>query len=145
MTRGMMNRNNLDKDTQKKRDKITKKIIDEHFEMTLTSDRNTNYLWFMYKDGTKKGDFRPFILLFEINLLLSLNIITADEKHNMLSMFDSEDNDNVFMGLLALENLINKRIKIHGKWTKEQDVSDEFRDVVSQYPTKVVELYLGRI
>ena len=145
MIHGMMNKKNLDKDLKKKRDKITKRIIDEHFEMTLTSDRNTNYLWYMYKDGVKKGDFRPFMLLFEVNLLLSLGIITTDEKHSLLVMFESEDNDNVYIALCALENLINTRVKTHGRWTSDQDVSDEFRKIVSEYPTKVVELYLGRV
>ena len=102
--------------------------------MTLVVDRSMNYLWYMYKDGIKKGDFRPFILQIELNLLLSLGIITEDQMHSINSMLSSPDEDNYFMALLSIETLRNKRIKLHGKWTKEMNVSDELKEAVKNYP-----------
>lgn len=102
--------------------------------MTLVVDRSMNYLWYMYKDGMKRGDFRPFILQIELNLLLSLGIITEDEMHSINTMLSSHDEDNYFIALLSIETLRNKRIKLHGKWTKEINVSDELKEAVKNYP-----------
>ena len=125
---------NLSNPVLLKRKKLTKKIVKEHFDMTLSVDKALNYLWFMYYKGLHKGTFKPFMLLMEMNLLLSLDIINEDERDSLKSMFLSEDEDNYYLGLLSLETLRNKRIKIHGEWTEKIDVSDEFKEVVSKYP-----------
>lgn len=135
MTRGMMI---IDPTVIRKRLSLAKKITNEHFEMTLSSDRNINYLWYMYKDGTKRGEYKDFMVLCELNLLLSLGIINSNEKDSILQMLASEDSDNLFLGLMSLENFMKQRIKKHGKWDKKQDVSEEFRQVVSHYATKIV-------
>ena len=121
-----------------KRKKLATKIIDEHFEMTLVANRNINYLWYTYKTGTKRGEFRYFILGFEVNLLLGLNMISSEEKDNLISMFSSEDEDNMFIALMAIETLRKKRIKTHGEWTKKQDISTELRELVDSYDTKII-------
>jgi hypothetical protein len=121
-----------------KRKKFASKVINEHFEMTLVGDRSANYLWYTYKDGTKKGDFRPFILGFELNLLFSLNVISTEERNNIVSMIESEDEDNNFMAILAMESFRKKRIKIHGEWTAKQDVSVEFKELVNLYNEKII-------
>lgn len=102
--------------------------------MTLSVDRGMNYLWYMYKDGIKKGDFRPFILLIELNLLLYLGMINDDQSKSIINMLSSDDEDNYFIALLSIETLRNKRIKLHGKWTQEIDVSNELKDAVKNYP-----------
>lgn len=124
-----------------KRNKLASKIINEHFLMSLVVDRNINYLWYTYKTGTKRGSFRPFIFLSEINLLLSLGVISQEEKSSLISMLNSEDEDNFYLCTLSIETLRNKRIKIHGEWKEDMDVSEEFRKVVDEYPVKMLESY----
>jgi len=118
-----------------KRKKLIKKIVKEHFDMTLSADKALNYLWFMYYKGIHTGGFRPFMLMMELNLLVSLDVISEDERDSLKSMFLSEDEDNYYLALLSLETLRNKRIKLHGQWTDKMDVSDQFKEVVSKYPT----------
>ena len=127
--------------------KVSNNIVKEHYHITLGIDRNVNYLLYMYYKGHKKDFFRPFIISFELNLLLSLGIITAEEKESISLMFNSEDEDNIYIALLALENFRKQRIKIHGKWnntdstTKFPGVTQEFVDVVQNYHIKVVKSY----
>lgn len=137
----------LDTKTSRKLRKLANDIVAEHFSMTLGIDRNINYLFFMYYKGNKKDTFRPFIIGFELNLLLSLGIISEEERESIALMFNSEDEDNFYIALLALENFRKTRIKIHGKWnntnstTKLPEVSKEFAKVVENYHTKVVKSY----
>lgn len=121
------------------RNKLCKKIIDEHFNMTSGIDRNFNYLWYMYRNGTKQGQFKAFMLAFELNLLVGLQIITEEERENIAKMCSSEDEDNFHIGLLAIDNLRKQRIKQYGEW-KDFGVkaSPKFREAVSKYPTLVV-------
>lgn len=142
-----MNLAKLDRKTSRKLWKLASDIVAEHFAMTLGIDRNINYLFFMYYKGNKKDTFRPFIIGFELNLLLSLGIITEEEKESIALMFNSEDEDNFYIALLALENFRKARIKIHGKWnntnstTKLPEVSKEFAETVENYHIKIVKNY----
>ena len=137
----------LDTKSSRKLRKLSNDIVAEHFAMTLGIDRNINYLFFMYYKGNKKDTFRPFIIGFELNLLLSLGIITKEEKESITLMFNSEDEDNFYIALLALENFRKQRVKVHGKWnntnstTKLPEVSKEFIEVVQNYHFKVVKNY----
>jgi hypothetical protein len=121
------------------RNKLCKKIIEEHFNMTLAVDRNFNYLWYMYHSGTKQGNYKAFMLAFEMNLLVALKQITEEERENIARMCSSEDEDNLYIGLLAIDNFRKQRIKQHGEWKDYgKDVSSEFREAVSKYPTLIV-------
>lgn len=122
-----------------KRKSLCKKIVDEHFEISLVSDRNANYLWWMYKAGSNQGMYRPFIINSELDLLEELKLINKDERESLNKMFSSEDEDNVYIALLSLESFRKKRIKLHGKFdSSKQDVSDEFRKYVTSYPSKLL-------
>lgn len=119
--------------------KLSKKIISEHFNMTLVSDRNINYLWYTYNNGLNKGNYnKPFILSCELMLLNALGIITEEEKDNLFKMLYSDDQDNHYIALLAMQKYRKERIKVHGEWNSLINVSDLFKEVVSCYPTKVV-------
>ena len=131
----------LDSKTHKKRQQLANKIVAEHFEMTLHIDRSINYLWYMYHKGTKKDTFRPFIFGFELNLLVSLGIVTPEEKSNIFTMLNSEDADNIYMAVLAIENFRKQRIKIHGEWKSIDNVSDEFREIVDKYQEIIINSY----
>jgi hypothetical protein len=131
----------LDYKISKKRQQLASKIVAEHFEMTLHIDRSINYLWYMYNKGIKKDTFRPFIFAFELNLLVSLGIVTPEEKSNIHTMLNSEDVDNIYMAVLAIDNFRKQRIKIHGEWKSIDNVSEQFREVVSKYHEVVVNSY----
>jgi len=137
----------LDKAGAKLLHKLIKSITAEHFNITLHCDRNMNYLWYMYHKGQKKDTYRPFILAFELNLLVSLGLITDDEKENLAKMIVSEDTDNFYIGLLSIQNLRKQRIKVHGDWTKIDKVtqlplvSKEFLEVANNYPVTVIKNY----
>ena len=66
--------------------KLKNLIIDickEHWEIAKPEDSNMGYLWYMYAAGTKKGHFKPFIFLSELNLLVKTGYVTEEEKQNM--------------------------------------------------------------
>jgi hypothetical protein len=131
----------LDYKISKKRQQLASKIVAEHFEMTLHIDRSINYLWYMYNKGIKKDIVRPFIFAFELNLLVALGTVTPEEKSNIHTMLNSEDGDNIFIAILAIDNFRKQRIKIHGEWKSIDNVSEEFREVVSKYSEVIVNSY----
>ena len=95
----------------------------------------------MYNKGIKKNTFRPFIFAFELNLLVALGTITLEEKSNIHTMLNSEDGDNIFIAVLAIDNFRKQRIKIHGEWKSIDHVSKEFRDVIDKYIEVIVNSY----
>jgi hypothetical protein len=101
----------------------------------------------MYYKGNKKDVFRPFILAFELNLLISLGLVSDEEKESLSKMISSQDADNLYIGLLAIDNLRKQRIKIHGDWSKADKitklplVSKEFLEVANNYPVTVIKNY----
>lgn len=130
----------VDSKTQKKRQKLANKIVAEHFEMTLHINRDINYLWYMYYKGAKVNTYRPFIFGYELNLLVSLNTITPEEKNNMDTMLSSEDSDNVYMAILAIDNFRKQRIKIHGEWKSIDVVSETFIEIANKYHELIINL-----
>jgi len=134
-----------DKEILKKVGKLTGKIIKEHFEMTLVSDKQTNYLWWSYMSGSKTGSVTDFIFICEINLLLSLGLIAEEERDTLGSMFSSEDQDNIYMALLSIEQLRTSRIKTHGEYDhKKPDVSSEFMNVIMSYPVEIIRRFIKK-
>jgi len=127
----------------KKLRKLTGKIVKEHFEMTLVSDKQTNYLWWSYMNGTNEGTVSDFIFICEINLLLSLGLVTEEQRDTLGSMFSSEDQDNIYMAILSIEQLRESRIKTHGEYdSKEPNVSPELLSVVLDYPVQIIRRFL---
>lgn len=138
-----MSSTTFSKQVLNKRNSLAKKIIEEHYEITAVSDKvadsNINYLWWMYYKGTKKGEFKLFILGYEMNLLLSLGIITPEEAESLKLMVKSEDEDNFYMALLSIEKFRKDRIKKHGEWNNTKlDVSPEFLEVAKNYMKDVI-------
>ena len=72
--------NHLNQSTSIKLKSISKKIVEEHFQITLAHHRSLNYLFYMYKEGSRKNNVAPFILISELCLLVALNIIDKNEK-----------------------------------------------------------------
>jgi len=74
---------------------LTKEIVEEHHRITEVGDSNLNYLWWMYHDGTKKGDWKPFIYMAELQLVKRFDYINDSEIQNLVSMMESKDEDNM--------------------------------------------------
>jgi hypothetical protein len=67
----------------------------EHSLVCKVADSNMGYLWHMYTYGSKAGQFRPFIFLAEINLLVKMGLLFQEEKDRLIEMISSEDKDNI--------------------------------------------------
>lgn len=116
---------------------LVREIVEEHHAMTKGVDQNLHYLWHLYYHGTKAGDYRPFILLSEIQLLKALDYLTQDEAYNMSNMMRSEDFDNLSLVCLSIRTLRKKRIEEHGQWSVDL-VSDKLKEIIEHYPHSVV-------
>lgn len=113
---------------------LIKNICHEHHSVSIAEDSNMGYLWYMYANGSKKGDFRPFIFLSELNLLVKTGYITEDEKQNLLGMFFSKDDDNAHLTAYSILTLREKRIEEMGLWTLQNEKYKDInytRDIIS--------------
>jgi len=103
-------------------------ICEEHFklcsELETHVGSNLAYLWYMYHSGTKKGDFKPFIFLAEINLLINLKYLNEESKNNIIEMLKSEDEDNNYIAVISILELRKQRIKDCNLYTKENKFYD---------------------
>lgn len=116
---------------------LVRAIVEEHYTMTKGVDQNLHYLWHLYHNGTKAGDYRPFILLSEIQLLKALGYLTKDEAYNMSNMMRSNDFDNLSLVCLSIRTLRKKRIEEHGEWAVDL-ASDTLKEIVEHYPHSVM-------
>jgi hypothetical protein len=113
---------------------LIKDICNEHWGVAKPNDSNIGYLWYMYASGTKAGDFRPFIFLSELNLLVKLGYVTEVEKNNMYQMLKSQDEDNANIMAYSLMTLRENRIKEMELWTPDNEKYSEIdyiRDVIN--------------
>lgn len=94
--------------------KLLLEICNEHYELSKTSDGNINYLWYLYSQGTKAGDYKPFIFFAEVNLNSTLGLIDAEEKERMYKLLESEDEGDFYIALLAIKHLRQERYKKFG-------------------------------
>jgi len=94
-------------------------ICKEHHVVSKEEDSNMGYLWHMYAYGTKKGDFRPFIFISEMNLLVKTGYLTEEECKNLNAMLNSSDDDNAHLTGYSILTLRAKRIEEMGLWTPD--------------------------
>ena len=111
-----------------------KKIIKEHFEITKhLANKNMNYLWFLYKDGTKKDTLKDaYMLMFcaELGILMEMEYISQQEADNIVKMLYSDDTDNHFVAFLTVKTLRTQRVKDHKEFTKGNKAYDK---VINNY------------
>ena len=107
-------------------------IIQEHYFMTKKVDHNLHYLWYLYRDGTRAGEYRPFILMAEMQLLKELGYLTEDEVKNMCVMMESDDTDNLNLVYLSILNLRKQRIEDYGDYGKS-NVTAPLHNIVQDY------------
>ena len=113
---------------------LIKDICNEHWTVAKPSDSNIGYLWHMYAAGTKRDEFRPFIFLSELNLLVKTGYTTEVEKQNMLGMLLSEDEDNANIMAFSILTLRAKRVEEMGIWTYDNEKYnqiDYIRDIIN--------------
>ena len=114
---------------------LVKEIVEEHYNITEGVDGNLNYLWYMYCKGTKEGDWKPFIYMAELQLLKRFDYINDSEIQNLVSMMESEDEDNMSIVNLALMSLRQLRVKEHGIYNKAKK---EYSKLAEIYPTEIL-------
>jgi len=114
---------------------LVKEIVEEHYNITEGVDGNLNYLWYMYYKGTKEGDWKPFIYMAELQLLKRFDYINDSEIQNLVSMMESEDEDNMSIVNLALMSLRQLRVKEHGIYNKAKK---EYSKLAEIYPTEIL-------
>lgn len=112
-------------------------IVEEHYYITKKTDQNLNYLWYLYYKAGKAGEYRPFILIAEIQLLNKLGYLSDDEVKNIVVMMESKDLDNLNLVYLSVLALRNKRVEKHGIYNKTE-VSDELTKLVKDYSYTVL-------
>jgi len=109
-------------------------IIEEHYHMTKNIDQNLHYLWHLYHVGTKAGEYRPFILLAEIQLLKALDYLSEEEAYNMFNMMQSDDHDNLNLVYLSILNMRKQRIEDYGEYKKGKvNVSAPLYNIIQDY------------
>jgi len=114
---------------------LVKEIVEEHYNITEGVDGNLNYLWYMYYKGTKEGDWKPFIYMAELQLLKRFDYINDSEIQNLVSMMESEDEDNMSIVNLALMSLRQLRVKEHGIYNKAKK---EYSKIAEVYPSEIL-------
>jgi succinate dehydrogenase flavin-adding protein (antitoxin of CptAB toxin-antitoxin module) len=114
---------------------LTKEIVEEHHRITEVGDSNLNYLWWMYHDGTKKGDWKPFIYMAELQLVKRFDYINDSEIQNLVSMMESKDEDNMNIVTLAIMSLRQLRITEHGIYDKAKQ---EYLQIAETYPSEIL-------
>ena len=110
-------------------------IVREHYDMAKKTDQSISYLWYMYDQGTKSGEFRPFIYMAEMQLLKEMGYVNVDEISNMIDMLSSDDKENFYILSLSLNTLRNKRIKDHGVY---EDENEAYTDLVNKYTHRII-------
>ena len=114
---------------------LVKEIVEEHYNITEGADGNLNYLWYMYHKGTKEGNWKPFIYMAELQLLKRFDYINDSEIQNLVSMMESEDEDNMNIVTLAITSLRQLRVKEHGIYNKAKKGYSKIAEV---YPTEIL-------
>jgi len=114
---------------------LVKEIVEEHYNITEGADGNLNYLWYMYHKGTKEGDWKPFIYMAELQLVKRFDYINDSEIQNLVSMMESEDEDNMNIVTLAITSLRQLRVKEHGIYNKAKT---EYSKLAEIYPTEIL-------
>ena len=115
--------------------KLLEEICDEHFSITQKADSNLNYLWYLYKSGSKSGEYRPFIYMAELQLLRKFSYLNDAEIKSIVKMMESEDPDNLFIATLTIKNLRNTRIKVYGEYSP---TNKEYDNIPSKYSYEIL-------
>lgn len=107
--------------TEKNIKDLVENICLEHSAISKQEDSNIGYLWYMYTHGTKAGDFKPFMFLAEINLLVATGMLFEDEKDRLIEMMSSEDKDNMYLVAMSILQMRSERVSKFGLYTRDNE------------------------
>ena len=119
---------------------LAKKICKEHLQIS-SNGSSTHYLWFMYVDGTKEGNYKPFIFLAELHLLEYLGFMDESSVDNAVKLLQSPDRDNLFIASQVINFFRKERIKKLGEFDLKKS---KYREVVRDYDSKIVNVKVWR-
>jgi hypothetical protein len=114
----------------------------EHHAVCKVEDSNMGYLWYMYTHGVKAGEFKPFMFLAELNLLVATGYLFEEEKERLIEMMGSSDEDNMYLVALAILQFRTTRIEQLGLYTAD---NPNYKEI--NYLTHVVspEMFLRKV
>ena len=100
------------------------------------------YLWHMYAHGSKGGDFKPFMFLAELNLLIATGYLFEEEKDRLIEMMSSSDEDNMYLVALSILQLRTTRVEKLGLYTSD---NEKYKHI--NYLTNIIrpELFMKKI
>ena len=107
--------------TDKKIKGLIQNICLEHCGICKVEDSNMGYLWHMYAHGSKAGDFKPFMFLAELNLLVATGYLFEEENNRLIEMMSSSDDDNMYLVALSILQLRTTRIEQLGLYTSDNE------------------------
>jgi hypothetical protein len=64
-----------------------------------------------------KNEYKPFILMAEMNLLREMGYMSEDEVNNLAGMIGSKDEDNLTIAYMAIKSFRDQRVKDHGEYS----------------------------
>ena len=99
-------------------EEMIRDICAEHADISKLEDSTIGYLWYLYNAGTKKGQFKIFIFVAEMNLLIAMNILSKDEMDSIMNMITSDDKENMYMAAMAIKQMRDRRIQEYGLFTR---------------------------
>jgi hypothetical protein len=115
---------------------LVSKIVDEHHDICENGDAgNMHYLWWMYRNGVKKGTYKPFMFFAELQLLNYLDIVKEEQIESMIKLLESPDKENTFVAALAINTFRKERIKRLGEFHPQ---NESYKNVVKDYEHKIL-------
>lgn len=105
--------------------KLFTDICTEHNEFAKKSNSSLAYMWHLHNKGVK---YTLGPLLAELNLLCIMDIISYEEKQNLIKMLKSEDDDNIYLAVTSISYFRKSRLKKYGEFNSENAVYNKITD-----------------
>lgn len=111
----------------KEQKNLLRKICAEHGLLAQKYNPNIYHMWFSHNaKGPRSFNYKPFMVLAEINLLHEMKIIDDSEKEGMTRLFESSVYfDDLYMALTSLEFFRNQRLEKFGYYKKSPENYEE--------------------
>jgi hypothetical protein len=120
----------------KEQKELLRKICSEHASLSEVNDRHVFYFWFTQSSkGPRSFNYKPFMVLAEINLLHEMKIIDDSEKEGIIRLFESSNySDDLYMAMTSLEFFRNQRIEKFGTYKTSPE---NYKELSINYKEKV--------
>ena len=116
-------------------------LLAEHKSLTKDYSKLT-LLNRMYKEVEYNVSNKRILLLFEVKLLIELNMIDNTEAIKLLKMCKSTDTDNLYLATVILMKYTKNRIETEGPANIAENIrSKKYNNCSAIYLDNVVELF----